>query len=280
MSVGQLVLAGTPLGNTADATARLVTLIEDADVIAAEDTRRFKRLARDLGVTFSAKVISYYDAVEREKSDSLAELAAEGALVLIVSDAGMPTVSDPGYRLVVACRERGVPVSVAPGPSAVTAALAVSGLPSDRFCFEGFLPRKGSHRNKRLRELSNESRTMVFFESPHRVSETLAELAGVLGPERPACMCRELTKTYEEIKPGTLTELAEATAEGVKGEVTLVIGGRPAADAPSIEELVEEVVRRVSAGANRKDVVAEIALDTGVSRRELYNAVLSAKSNP
>ena len=185
--------------------------------MAAEDTRRFRRLASDLGVTYRARIVSFYEAVEQEKSAELAAAAADGALVLMVTDAGMPSVSDPGYRLVEACRAANVPVSVLPGPSAVTTALAVSGLPCDRFCFEGFLPRKSGERTRRLESLAEEQRTMVFFEAPHRIAVSLRAMAQVLGENRSAVVCRELTKTYEEVRPGTLDELAQWASEGLRG---------------------------------------------------------------
>ena len=206
------MLAATPLGNPGDASPRLVDALATADVVAAEDTRRTRRLAADLGVTMSGRVVSFYDAVERERSRELVDLAHAGRTILVVSDAGMPTVSDPGFRLVALAVEEGVAVTVLPGPSAVLAALAMSGLPVDRFCFEGFLPRKGGERSTRIAELADEPRTMVFFEAPHRLAAMLEALASGLGPDRRAAVCRELTKTYEEARRGTLGELAAVGA--------------------------------------------------------------------
>lgn len=275
--VGRVVLAGTPVGNPADASSRLRDLIENADIIAAEDTRRFRRLASDLGVSFSASVVSFYESVEREKAPQLAQAAADGALVVLLTDAGMPSISDPGFRLVVACNELGVPVTVAPGPSAVTAALAVSGLPSDRFCFEGFPPRKAGERDRRFGALAAEPRTMVFFEAPHRVAPSLAAMAVAFGPERDAVVCRELTKTYEEVRRGTLAELAEWAVDGLRGEITVVVAGAPAlrVDA-SPENLNELVALRIEEGIDKKAAIALVAREIGVPKREVYDAVLRA----
>ncbi len=274
---GRVVLAGTPVGNPADASARLRDLIESADVIAAEDTRRFRRLANDLDVSYSAKVVSFYESVEREKAPELAQAAADGALVVLMTDAGMPSISDPGYRLVVACNELGVPVSVAPGPSAVTAALAVSGLPSDRFCFEGFPPRKPGERVRRLTELATEPRTMVFFEAPHRIAASLTAMSAAFGADRDAVVCRELTKTFEEIKRGCLGELVEWATGGLRGEITVVVAGAPmlAVDA-SPAQLNERVAELINGGADKKTAIAAVAREVGLPKREVYDAVLSA----
>ncbi len=275
-AAGRVVLAGTPVGNPADASQRLRELIEEADVIAAEDTRRFRRLAADLGVTYSARVVSFYESVEREKAAELAQVAAEGSLVLLLTDAGMPSISDPGYRLVVACNELGVQVSVAPGPSAVTAALAVSGLPSDRFCFEGFPPRKAGERARRLAELAAEPRTMVFFEAPHRVGSSLAAMAEAFGEQRAAVVCRELTKTYEEVRRGNLGELARWAQDGLRGELTIVVAGRvPEAADVGPAELNERVQGLIEEGADKKSAIAQVAREVGVPKREVYDAVLA-----
>lgn len=276
---GLIVLAATPLGNPADASDRLRALLADADVVAAEDTRRVRRLAADLGVRIGGRVVSFYDAVEAGRVDGLLRAAEEGQTVLVVSDAGTPVVSDPGYRLVAAAVDRGVRVSVAPGPSAVTAALAVSGLPSDRFCFEGFPPRKAGERARRFAQLAAEQRTMVFFESPRRVGSTLAELAEAFGSGRPVVLCRELTKTYEEVLRGSLAEVAAAVADGVLGEVTLVVAGAAAADVGALEasELAARVAAAEAAGLSRKEAMAEVARSTGVPRRMVYDAVLANK---
>jgi 16S rRNA (cytidine1402-2'-O)-methyltransferase len=276
-----VVLAGTPVGNPADASPRLRELIERADIIAAEDTRRFRRLAADLGVVYSASVVSFYEAVEREKAAELAAAAQDGALVVLLTDAGMPSISDPGYRLVVACNEIGVEVSVVPGPSAVTAALAVSGLPSDRFCFEGFPPRKPGERARKLAELAAEPRTMVFFEAPHRLGASLTAMAEAFTSDRIAVVCRELTKTYEEVCHGTLGELAAWADEGVRGEVTVVVAGAP----PEIinlspAELNDRVTALVTAGLDKKAAIAQVAREVGLPKREVYDAVLAGSRTP
>ncbi|MTD54773.1 16S rRNA (cytidine(1402)-2'-O)-methyltransferase [Amycolatopsis pithecellobii] len=270
-----LVLAATPLGDSRDASPRLVTALAAADVIAAEDTRRLRALAAALDVTPGGRVVSFYEDVETARLPKLLESLHAGETVLLVTDAGMPSVSDPGYRLVAACVAEDLPVTCLPGPSAVTTALAVSGLPSDRFCFEGFAPRKNGEKARWFAALASEQRTVVFFESPHRLAATLAEAAEALG-ERRAAVCRELTKTYEEVRRGTLAELAEWAAGGVRGEITVVLeGARPAA--VSVSDLVEEVAARVAAGERLKSAAAEVAGVAGVSRKELYDAVLAAR---
>ena len=220
------MLAATPIGDVADASPRLVAELTNADVIAAEDTRRLRRLLERLGVQTSARIMSYFEGNEARRTEELVGVLEAGARVVVVSDAGMPSISDPGYRLVAAAVARGFQVTAVPGPSAVLAALAVSGLPVDRFCFEGFLPRKASERTRRLRELATEPRTVVFFEAPHRTADTLSAMAVNFGADRPAAVCRELTKTYEEIRRGTLQDLADwAASSEIRGEVTLVVGG-------------------------------------------------------
>ena len=275
---GRLVLCGAPIGNVADASPRLARTLAAADVVAAEDTRRLLRLARELEVRV-ARVVSYHDANESSRTPELMRALAEGQTVALVTDAGMPGVSDPGFRLVAAAVEAGVDVTVVPGPSAVTAAVALSGLPSDRWCMEGFLPRKGGERRTRLAELAGERRTLVLFEAPHRLGATLADLAEAFGAERRAVACRELTKTYEEVRRGTLRELAEWAAGEVRGELTLVVAGaeeRHADAAP--DDLADEVARREAAGAARKEAIAETARARGLPKREVYDAVVSQRS--
>ena len=233
IDVGRIVLAATPLGNPGDASARLVDALSSANVIAAEDTRRIRRLLAELGVVPTGRIVSFYDAIERERSEELVESALQGATVVVVSDAGMPTISDPGFRLVSLAVERGVPVTVLPGPSAVLAALAVSGLPVDRFCFEGFLPRKPGERSARIASLAAEQRTMVFFEAPHRLLPMLEALSAGLGPDRLVAVCRELTKTYEEVIRGTIGAAVEWARGDVRGEITVVVAG---ADAVALRE--------------------------------------------
>ncbi|MFJ8910923.1 16S rRNA (cytidine(1402)-2'-O)-methyltransferase [Amycolatopsis sp. NPDC102389] len=276
MTEGRLVLAATPLGDVRDASPRLSEALATADVIAAEDTRRLRSLTAALDVSPVGRVVSFYEDVETARLPKLLESLQSGETVVLVTDAGMPSVSDPGFRLVAACVEAEVPVTCLPGPSAVTTALALSGLPCDRFCFEGFAPRKPGERAKWLGSLKDEPRTAVFFESPHRLASTLADAAEVLGPERRAAVCRELTKTYEEVKRGNLPDLAAWAAEGVKGEITVVLAGAPPRSV-SVEDLVSEVTSRVSAGERLKSAAAEVAEATGVSKKELYDAVLASR---
>jgi 16S rRNA (cytidine1402-2'-O)-methyltransferase len=277
MTPGRLLIGATPLGQPSDASARLVKALASADVIAAEDTRRLRTLAQALDVKPAGRVVSLYDANEAARVPALVEEIQAGATVLLVSDAGMPLISDPGYRLVAACIDAGAAVHCLPGPSAVTTALAVSGLPSERFCFEGFAPRKHSARVSWLKTLAAEPRTSVFFESPRRLADTLKAAAEALGTERRAVVCRELTKTHEEIVRGTLGDLAEWAADGVLGEVTVVLAGAtPKAD---LDTLVVDVQALVDAGERVKDACAQvIAANPGApSRRELYDAVLRSR---
>jgi 16S rRNA (cytidine1402-2'-O)-methyltransferase len=277
MSHGRLLIGATPLGQPTDASARLVSALRSADVIAAEDTRRIRTLAQALDVKPAGKVVSLYDQNEATRVPGLVAEIAAGATVLLVSDAGMPLISDPGYRLVAACIDAGVAVHCLPGPSAVTTALAVSGLPSEKFCFEGFAPRRHSARMSWLATLAAESRTCVFFESPRRLVDTLGDAVEALGSEREAVVCRELTKTHEEIVRGSLAELAHWAKDGVLGEITVVLAGAtPTAD---VATLVAEVTALVEKGMRVKDACAQvIAWNPGApSRRELYDAVLRAR---
>lgn len=280
--LGRLILVGTPLGNVGDASLRLKQTIEDVDVVAVEDTRRFWRLCHDLEATVHAQVVSFYEAVEMARTPQLLDYLKSGNDVALLTDAGMPSVSDPGYRLVAACAEAGLDVTVVPGPSAVIAALAVSGLPSDRFCFEGFLARKHGERNRQLVKLKEETRTMVFFESPRRVGTTLADMAEVLGVERGAVVCRELTKTYEEVKRGTLGALALWAADGLLGEITIVVRGASSTiETPTQEVVAAQVAELVASGTDRKEALSLVAKSTGMPKRFVYDAVLAAKnSNP
>jgi 16S rRNA (cytidine1402-2'-O)-methyltransferase len=265
-SAGSVILAGAPLGQAADSSGRLAAALGSCPVIAAEDTRRLRRLAAELGVQISGQV------------PQLLEHLRAGRDVLVITDAGMPSISDPGYRLVVAAVAAGLGVTVLPGPSAVTAALAVSGLAVDRFCFEGFLPRKSGARRSALSELAAERRTMVFFESPHRLGDCLTDMVEVFGGQRRAAVCRELTKTYEQILRGPLSELAEWATGEVLGEITVVLGG---ADITVIEptDLAGEVSRRELAGVSRRDAIADVAREAGVAKRTVYDAVLVAKAS-
>ena len=274
MSGGVLVLAATPIGDSRDAAPRLADELRTADVVAAEDTRRLRRLCRDLDVTPSGRVLSFHEHNEAERIPELVERLRAGDRVLVVTDAGMPSVSDPGYRLVRAAVAVDIRVTGVPGPSAVLLALAVSGLPVDRFCFEGFLPRRSGERSGALGALVGEPRTMVFFEAPHRLARTLESMVQVFGADRQGAVCRELTKTYEEVRRGTLHELLDWTSDGVRGEVTLVVGGAsaPAAD---VDGEVAGIRERVAAGERLKDATAEVAAATGLSRKALYDAVVS-----
>ncbi|WP_308168554.1 16S rRNA (cytidine(1402)-2'-O)-methyltransferase [Nonomuraea sp. NEAU-A123] len=278
---GKLVLAGAPIGQAGDVSPRLREVLEKADVVAAEDTRRLRRLAGELGVEIGGRVVSYYDANEAGRAAELIETLKQGQTVVVITDAGMPGVSDPGYRLTHLAVEEGITVTALPGPSAVTTALAVSGLASDRFCFEGFPPRKPGERGRRLAALAKEERTMVFFEAPHRLQSSLEAMAEAFGQERSAAVCRELTKTYEEVRRGGLGELAAWAAAGVKGEITVVVAGHVMDDTePDIESLVAEVDRRVADGEQRKVAVADVAKEAGLPKRELYDAVHRRSSTP
>lgn len=276
-SGGVLVLAATPIGNAADAPARLATELAAADVVAAEDTRRLHRLVADLGVEPTGRVVSYYDGNETRRTTELLDELLAGRRVLVVTDAGMPTVSDPGYRLVAAAVAAGVRVTAVPGPSAVVTALAVSGLPVDRFCFEGFLPRRTGERARRLAELAPERRTLVYFEAARRTAATLTAMAEAFGPDRRGAVCRELTKTHEEVRRGSLADLVEWAADGVRGEVTLVVGGASAPAPPADSELVEAVAGLEAEGTSRRDAIAEVARRTGTPRRAVYDLVHRAR---
>jgi 16S rRNA (cytidine1402-2'-O)-methyltransferase len=272
-----VLLAATPLGRPDDASARLRDALATAPVIAAEDTRRLRRLCADLGVQPTGRVVSFYDANETSRVPQLLTALRAGEDVLVVTDAGMPSVSDPGYRLVVAAAAEGLPITALPGPSAVTTALALSGLPVDRFCFEGFLPRKPGERRRLLGALAGERRTLVFFEAPHRLAAALADLVAAFGPDRPAAVCRELTKTHEEIRRESLAELAAWAAAGEpRGEITLVVAGASVARAESVD-LAAEVARREAAGESRKDAIGAVARAFGVPKRSVFDAVVAAK---
>ena len=289
---GTVVLAATPIGNVGDASARLVALLERADIVAAEDTRRLYDLARRLGVYVNGRVIAYHDHNERDKADGLLDQVEQGATVLVVSDAGMPTINDPGLAIVRRAIERGLPVTCAPGPSAVLDALCLSGLPTDRFCYEGFLPRKHSERVQHLRALKSERRTIVFYETLHRIDESMADLLDVLGPNRKMALCRELTKDYEQIRRGTIAEIRQSVVDDLpRGEMVLVIAGASEEEADaaapatlSIEDLAVLSVDRAQEDNLRiKDaisqVVAEHPLSDGslANRKQVYNAVLAMK---
>ncbi|RKN08638.1 16S rRNA (cytidine(1402)-2'-O)-methyltransferase [Streptomyces radicis] len=278
---GTLVLAGTPIGALGDAPPRLADELAAADVVAAEDTRRLRRLAQGLGVVVGGRVVSYFEGNESARTPELADELARGARVLLVTDAGMPSVSDPGYRLVAAAVERGVRVTAVPGPSAVLTALALSALPVDRFCFEGFLPRKPGERAARLREVAGERRTLVWFEAPHRLAASLTAMAEAFGGDRRAAVCRELTKTYEEVRRGPLAELAAWAAPGVRGEITVVVEGAPAPAPGRVDaaELARLVAEGEAAGLHRKEAIADVARAAGVPKRRVFDAVVAARAS-
>ncbi|MFE4836100.1 16S rRNA (cytidine(1402)-2'-O)-methyltransferase [Arthrobacter sp. NPDC056691] len=275
---GRIVLAATPIGNVGDASARLVELLATADIVAAEDTRRLHRLVQSLNVAVSGRIISYHEHNEATKTAELLEQVRSGKTLVMVTDAGMPAVSDPGFRLVEGAVAAGLKVTAVPGPSAVLTALALSGLPTDRFCFEGFLPRKAGERASRLGDLDAERRTMVFFEAPHRLEAMLRALHERFGPDRRAAVCRELTKTYEEVLRGSLRDMLQwAEANEVRGEIAVVVAGAPERAPGSPEDGVAAVNELVAKGVRLKEAVAAVAEETRVSKRELYSAVLAAR---
>ncbi|WP_435527879.1 16S rRNA (cytidine(1402)-2'-O)-methyltransferase [Microbacterium aurantiacum] len=269
-----IILAATPIGNLGDASARLVEALGTVPVVAAEDTRTTQRLLAALGVTHRPRLVALHDHNEKERASEIIELARD-ADVLLLSDAGMPTVSDPGYGVVAAAIAAGVGVTALPGPSAVLTALALSGLPTDRFAFEGFLPRKSGERRTVLRQLAAEARTMVFFDSPSRVAASLTDIAEVFGPDRRVALARELTKMYEEVLRGTAAEVAEQARDGIRGEVVLVVEGAPAREI-SFADAVAQVRAQVASGIRLKDAAVDVAAHTGHTRRDLYQAALAS----
>jgi 16S rRNA (cytidine1402-2'-O)-methyltransferase len=276
----KLLLAGVPLGNPGDASARLIDAIQSASIIAAEDSRRFQRLCQDLGVSSDAKVLSFFEGNEEERTEQLLNELKNGSDVLVVTDAGMPTVSDPGFKLVRAAVEAKIPVEVLPGPSAVTTALALSGLPTDRFCFDGFVPRTQGAREKFFDALKFESRTIVFFEAPHRLVETLEVANKILGSDRKAALCREMTKTYEETVRGTLGEIQDwAKSKEILGEITIVVNGAvEGAKEMSQQEIIDAVRNLESAGMDRKEAISAVAEDFALPKRAVFDAMVAAKN--
>jgi 16S rRNA (cytidine1402-2'-O)-methyltransferase len=276
---GTLRVVATPIGNLEDLSPRAARTLCEADLVLAEDTRHTGRLLAHVGST--APQLSLHEHNERERVDEVLARLRDGAEVALVSDAGTPGVSDPGYRVVAACVAAGVRVEAIPGPSALLAALVASGLPTDRVAFDGFLPRKGRARRERLEELARERRTLVLFVSPHRAAHDLGELAAALGEERRAVVARELTKRHEELRHGTLAELAEQLASGVRGELTLVVAGAPAEEVQPVAddaELVERVRELVATGTTKKEAIAAVARATGRPKRDVYQAVVDAGS--
>jgi 16S rRNA (cytidine1402-2'-O)-methyltransferase len=274
---GQLVVVATPIGNLGDLSPRAAEMLSTADLVLAEDTRRTATLLRHVGS--SVRMLALHDHNEEEMVAEVIARLQRGETLALVTDAGTPSVSDPGLRVTRAALDEGLSVTTIPGPSAAVAAISVAGLPTDRFVFEGFLPRKPSSRDQRLAELAAERRTVVLFVSVHRAADDLRDLATALGPDRRAVACRELTKLHEQIMPGTLGDLVDQSDALLKGELTLVVAGAPPAAPPTIETLVGEVGELVENGSSQRDAVAEVASRVGVSRRELYQAVLAASSD-
>ena len=277
-TAGRLVLAGSPIGDVRDASPRLGLVLAGADIIAAEDTRRLRTLCARLGVTPPGRVVSYFEGNEVERTPGLVQAMRDGATVVVVTDAGLPSVSDPGYRLVRAAVEAGLPVSAVPGPSAALTALVVSGLPVRRFCFEGFPPRKPGERARHLASLAHEPRTMIFFEAPHRLAVFLAAAAEAFGDGRPGAVCRELGKPFEEVRRGPLAELAAWAQAGVRGEVSVVIGGWEGGADEAGDALaagVAAVEAAVAAGLPLSSAVAQVAAVRGLRRKTLYDAALA-----
>ena len=276
---GVLILGGTPIGNLADASDRLRSALATADLIAVEDTRKLRTLASGLGVRTRGRVIVNHDHNEEERSVTIVQAVQDGQRVLLLSDAGMPTISDPGYVAAAAVAAADLPVTVVPGPSAALTALALSGLPTGRFTFEGFLARKGSERTRRLASLAGEERTMIFYESPHRTAATLADFVQTFGADRRGTVSRELTKLHEEVRRGTLAELAEwAESERIRGEIVIIVEGAQVPETPEAQDVVQLVLDRVAAGERLKAACAAVAAETGTSKRELYEAALAARS--
>ena len=276
---GVLILGGTPIGNLADASDRLRSALATADLIAVEDTRKLRTLASGLGVRTRGRIIVNHDHNEEERSVTIVQAVQDGQRVLLLSDAGMPTISDPGYVAAAAVAAADLPVTVVPGPSAALTALALSGLPTGRFTFEGFLARKGSERSRRLASLAGEERTMIFYESPHRTAATLADFVQTFGAARRGTVSRELTKLHEEVRRGTLAELAKwAESERIRGEIVIIVEGAQAPEPPEARDVVQLVLDRVAAGERLKAACAAVAAETGTSKREPYEAALAARS--
>lgn len=272
---GTIWLAATPIGDAQDASLRLRHLLEFADCIAAEDTRRLTNLCRRLEINYSGELLAVHEHNETQRAGELVERAQRGETVLVVSDAGTPTVSDPGFRIAEAAIAAGVHLRPAPGPSAALAALSVSGLPSDRFSFEGFLPRKAGELAERLRRVAEDPRTLIFFESPRRLLATLETMVAIFGGERRAAVCRELTKTHEEVLRGGLAELAEQVGPAPRGEITIVVEGHTGHAVVDADH-AEQVRRLAASGMRLKDAAGQVAARTGLRKNELYRAALQA----
>jgi 16S rRNA (cytidine1402-2'-O)-methyltransferase len=274
-----LTLAATPLGNPLDASPRLKMAIESAEIIAAEDSRRFHRLAADIGASFSARILSFFEGNETERTAELISLLHEGKNVLVLTDAGMPTISDPGFRLLRDAVAENIEVHVIPGPSAPTMAIALSGLPTDRFTFEGFAPRTSGARLAFYESLRFEERTMVLFEAPHRLLDSLQDAQSILGSDRRGAICREMTKTYEETIRGTLADLVEwARSHEILGEITLVFAGvEVGTESATNSQMVSRVREFESAGMDRKDAITTVARELDIPKKLVYAAVVEAQ---
>lgn len=275
-----LILAGLPIGDIRDASAHLISAIESADYIAAEDSRKFARLCQDLKISHNAKVISFFEGNESERIDELTKILNSDKDILVATDAGMPGISDPGYRLVRAAVENNIKVKVLPGPSAVTSALLLSGLPTDRFCFDGFPPRTSTARLKWFNQLVEEERTIIFFEAPHRIVESLTDALTAFGADRIGAVCREMSKQYEEVVRGDLRKLLEwSKSKDILGEITVVISGfDPGSREISSEQIVEKVLKYEDSGITRKEAIAEVASEYGISKRTVFDVMVAHKS--
>ena len=275
-----LILAGLPIGDSRDASAHLISAIESADFIAAEDSRKFARLCQDLKISHNARVISFFEGNESERIDELGKILKSGKDILVATDAGMPGISDPGYRLIRVAIENNIQVKVLPGPSAVTSALLLSGLPTDRFCFEGFPPRTSAARLKWFNQLIEEERTVIFFEAPHRIVESLADALNVFGSNRMGAICREISKQYEEIVRGDLEYLLDwSKSKDILGEITVVISGfDPGSREVSSQQIVEKVLSYEASGITRKEAISEVATEFGISKRIIFDVMVAYKS--
>lgn len=273
---GSILLAATPIGDSSDASPRLIRALSEADCVAAEDTRKLLSLCSRIGVRIHGHIMSLHEHNESARSASVVDRAHNGERVMVVSDAGMPTVSDPGFRVVKEAVKRGIPVTALPGPSAVLTALAVSGLPSDRFCFDGFPPRKEGDKRRLFESLASETRTMIFFESAKRIHDTLTEMVNAFGGDRQAVICRELTKVHEQIIRGDLSHLVYATREEMRGEITLVVAGADP-HIPNAEDHVAAVLALSEEGMRLKDAAKQVSDATGIKKNELYRAALARK---